>query len=64
MAGFAWIAGLVAITAGCAFVNNWGALTIGVLGGVAMYYGTLLLEALDRAAAPVLGGVQRPVGSA
>lgn len=40
------LAGLVAITAGCAFVDNLGAIIIGMIGGVAMYAGTLLLEAL------------------
>lgn len=40
------LAGLVAVTAGAAYIDNVGALVIGVLGGLAMYYSTLLLEAL------------------
>ncbi|MDC7219412.1 MAG: ammonium transporter [Spirochaetales bacterium] len=38
------IAGLVGITAGCAYVKTPAALVIGVGSGMAVYYGTLFLE--------------------
>ncbi len=38
------LAGLVAITAGCAVVSPTSALLIGVIGGIIMFYGTRLLE--------------------
>ncbi|MCS6871277.1 MAG: ammonium transporter [Anaerolineae bacterium] len=40
------LAGLVAITAPCAFVTPTEALIIGAIGGLVMYFGTLLLERL------------------
>ncbi len=41
------LAGLVAITAPCAFVTPTEAIIIGAIGGVIMYLGTLLLERLQ-----------------
>ncbi|MBS7528336.1 ammonium transporter [Fusibacter paucivorans] len=38
------LGGLVGITAGCYYVNEFGALAIGVLSGFIVYFGTLLLE--------------------
>ncbi|MDC7240420.1 MAG: ammonium transporter [Spirochaetales bacterium] len=38
------IAGLVAITAGCAYVSTPSAMVIGIVSGLVVYYGTLLLE--------------------
>ncbi|MEZ4770856.1 MAG: hypothetical protein R2844_20870 [Caldilineales bacterium] len=40
------LGGLVAITAGCAFVTPYASLTIGVVAGVLMFYGVELLERL------------------
>lgn len=40
------LGGLVAITAGCAAVNPASAILIGILGGVAVYFATELLDAL------------------
>ncbi|RUL49041.1 ammonium transporter [Lysinibacillus antri] len=40
------LAGLVAITAGCAFVSQWSAIIIGVTSGVIVIYATLLVDTL------------------
>ncbi len=40
------LAGLVAITAGCAFVSEWSAIIIGVTSGVIVIYATLLVDTL------------------
>ncbi|GHH98713.1 ammonium transporter [Neobacillus kokaensis] len=40
------LAGLVAITAGCAFVSQWSAIVIGVISGVIVIYATLLVDNL------------------
>ncbi|MCP1144519.1 ammonium transporter [Lysinibacillus endophyticus] len=40
------LAGLVAITAGCAFVSQWSAIIIGVTSGVIVIYATLLVDNL------------------
>jgi Amt family ammonium transporter len=54
MAGNGALAGLVGITAGCAFVENWGAAVIGGLSGIIVVGGVLFL---DRR------GVDDPVGA-
>jgi len=41
------LAGLVAITAGCAFVSQWSAIVIGVISGVIVIYATLLIDNLQ-----------------
>ncbi|GER67135.1 ammonium transporter [Weizmannia acidilactici] len=38
------LAGLVAITAGCAYVSEWGAVAIGLVSGVIVIYATLLVD--------------------
>jgi ammonium transporter, Amt family len=38
MAGNGVLAGLVGITAGCAFVNNWGAVVIGAVSGIIVVF--------------------------
>jgi Amt family ammonium transporter len=48
------LAGLVAITASCAFVEPWAAIAIGGIGGVLVYFGVI---AIERA------GVDDPVGA-
>jgi ammonium transporter, Amt family len=40
------LAGLVAITGGCAFVTQWSAIIIGVISGVIVIYATLLVDTL------------------
>ncbi|WP_446663320.1 ammonium transporter [Geobacillus sp. CCR] len=40
------LSGLVAITAGCAFVSQWSAVLIGLVSGVIVVYATLLVDAL------------------
>jgi Amt family ammonium transporter len=54
MAGNGVLAGLVGITAGTAVVNNWGAVIIGLVAGVIVYFAVL---GLDRV------GVDDPVGA-
>jgi ammonium transporter, Amt family len=49
------LAGLVAITAGCAYVEPWAAILIGAIGGVIVVLGVFLLDRL---------GVDDPVGAA
>ncbi|MCF7893616.1 MAG: ammonium transporter [Candidatus Omnitrophica bacterium] len=48
------LAGLVAITAGCAYVEPWAAILIGAIGGIIVVLGVLLLDRL---------GVDDPVGA-
>lgn len=38
------LSGLVAVTAGCAFVSQWSALIIGAISGVIVIYATLLVD--------------------
>ncbi|OXS74494.1 ammonium transporter [Domibacillus enclensis] len=40
------LAGLVAITASCAFVDTWAAVVIGLVAGVLVFYGAKLMEKL------------------
>jgi ammonium transporter, Amt family len=40
------LSGLVAVTAGCAFVSQWSAIIIGVISGVIVIYATLLVDNL------------------
>jgi len=40
------LSGLVAVTAGCAFVSQWSAIIIGVVSGVIVIYATLLVDNL------------------
>jgi len=40
------LAGLVAVTAPCAFIDPWAAITIGGIGGVLVVFGVVLLEKL------------------
>lgn len=40
------LSGLVAITAGCAFVSQWGAITIGAISGFIVIYATLFVDYL------------------
>ncbi|WP_088103161.1 ammonium transporter [Halalkalibacter urbisdiaboli] len=40
------LSGLVAITAGCAFVDTWSAILIGAIGGAIVVYGTLLIDGM------------------
>jgi Amt family ammonium transporter len=49
------LAGLVAITAPCAFVDPWAAITIGAIGGIIVVYGVILLDKLH---------IDDPVGAA
>jgi len=38
------LSGLVAVTAGCAFISQWSAIIIGLLSGVIVIYATLLVD--------------------
>ena len=48
------LAGLVAITAPCAFVEPWAAIAIGAVGGVLVVFGVMFLDKI---------GVDDPVGA-
>lgn len=40
------LSGLVAITAGCAFVSQWSAIVIGAMSGIIVIYATLLVDSV------------------
>jgi len=40
------LSGLVAITAGCAFVSQWSAIVIGAISGIIVIYATLLVDSV------------------
>ena len=47
------LAGLVGVTAGCAFVAPWASIVIGLLAGIIMYYSVMLFERKFRIDDPV-----------
>jgi Amt family ammonium transporter len=60
------LAGLVGITAGCAFVNDWVAIIIGAICGIAMVFATELLEKRridDPVGAFAVHGVSGSIGT-
>lgn len=66
MAGNGALAGLVGITAGCAFVENWAAVVIGVLAGIVVVFSVMLFDRIhidDPVGAISVHGVCGVVGT-